>query len=60
VDKEPELLLKPEYIERCRLYWKEKARPMPSGFSFMGDPGYEMASQGDAEEFYKFIDGVHS
>jgi hypothetical protein len=54
ISKAPELLLKAEYIDRCRDFWKTTGRPMPGGHSFPG--GYEMASAEDDAAFHSFLE----
>jgi hypothetical protein len=53
-DKPPELLIAPEWMERCREFWNTYKRPMPGGHSFPG--GQERASYEDMVKWEEFCD----
>lgn len=52
VEKPPEHQLAPEWVEKCRAYWKETGRTIPGGFSF--SEGYERASQDDIRRWNEY------
>src|SRR3990167_884987 len=54
IEKQPQLLVSPEWIDRCREFWKKTRRPMPGGHSFPG--GYERATAEDMIAWEQFCD----
>lgn len=50
VDKPPELIVRPEYVQPLRDYRAQTGRMIPSGHSFPGS-NQELASDGDQRAF---------
>lgn len=53
IEKAPEIVVDPEYIEPLRRYWEETKSTIPSGCSFPG--GQERASDEEQERFYAWL-----
>ena len=56
VEKGPELLVLPDYVNSLKRYWEEIKRPIPGGHSFQdASGGYEMATKEDGEKFTQWM-----
>ena len=53
VEKEPELVVLPEWVPVLRAYWQSEHRRIPGGHSFEG--GQELASKSDHQDFSKWV-----
>lgn len=52
--KGPQLLIREDWVERCKRFWEKEQRPMPGGFSFSQD--YEMSDVSDRDAFKAFCE----
>lgn len=50
--KAPELLVSPEWIDRCRQFWEKYKTPIPGCHSF--DPAYERSTEEGRILFHEF------
>lgn len=56
VDREPEIMIIQHWVPMTREYWETHKRMIPSGYSFTGNPQYELASSADTKAFYEWCD----